>query len=97
MHRLLASGTLALAMAFAGTSAPVLAQPTVPADSPAASTLPPSTPTTVDNTLPPPPASSVGKAYPVCTRTMQDNCQNPGEGGAPGRSRASNHKRHHRY
>jgi hypothetical protein len=28
------------------------------------------------------------KAYPVCSRRLQDSCQNPGEGGAPGRSRA---------
>ena len=35
-----------------------------------------------------PPASAMNKTYPVCTRTLQDNCQNPGEGGAPGRSRA---------
>ena len=38
--------------------------------------------------LTPPPASAMNKAYPVCTRRLQDNCQNPGEGGAPGRSRA---------
>jgi hypothetical protein len=38
--------------------------------------------------LTPPPASALNKTYPVCTRTLQDNCQNPGEGGAPGRSRA---------
>lgn len=38
--------------------------------------------------LTPPPASAMNKVYPVCTRTLQDNCQNPGEGGAPGRSRA---------
>lgn len=38
--------------------------------------------------LTPPPQSAMNKTYPVCTRTLQDNCQNPGEGGAPGRSRA---------
>ena len=38
--------------------------------------------------LTPPPASAMNKVYPVCTRQLQDNCQNPGEGGAPGRSRA---------
>ena len=38
--------------------------------------------------LNPPPASAMNKAYPVCSRSLQDNCQNPGEGGAPGRSRA---------
>jgi len=35
-----------------------------------------------------PPASALNKQYPVCTRKLQDECQNPGEGGAPGRSRA---------
>lgn len=35
-----------------------------------------------------PPASGLNKKYPVCSRTIQDECQNPGEGGAPGRSRA---------
>jgi hypothetical protein len=35
-----------------------------------------------------PPASALNKHYPVCSRTIQDDCQNPGEGGAPGRSRA---------
>jgi hypothetical protein len=38
--------------------------------------------------LAPPPAEALNKTYPVCTRKLQDNCQNPGEGGAPGRSRA---------
>lgn len=37
--------------------------------------------------LTPPPPQAFNKTYPVCTRTLQDNCQNPGEGGAPGRSR----------
>ena len=35
-----------------------------------------------------PPPQAFNKTYPVCTRTLQDSCQNPGEGGAPGRSRA---------
>ena len=35
-----------------------------------------------------PPPQAFNKTYPVCTRTLQDNCQNPGEGGAPGKSRA---------
>ena len=35
-----------------------------------------------------PPASALGKSYPVCSRKVQDECQNPGEGGAPGRSHA---------
>ena len=38
-----------------------------------------------------PPADAMNKSYPVCTRKLQDNCQNPGEGGAPGRSRALDH------
>jgi hypothetical protein len=38
--------------------------------------------------LTPPPASAFNKTYPLCTAQLQDNCQNPGEGGAPGRSRA---------
>lgn len=38
--------------------------------------------------LTPPPAEAANKTYPVCTRALQDNCQNRGEGGAPGRSRA---------
>ena len=46
------------------------------------------TTTVTSNVLPPPPASALNKVYPVCTRRLQDNCQNPGEGGAPGRSRA---------
>ncbi len=35
-----------------------------------------------------PPASAFNKSYPVCTRELQDECQNLGEGGAPGHSRA---------
>lgn len=38
--------------------------------------------------LTPPPPAALNKEYPVCTATLQDSCQNPGEGGAPGRSRA---------
>lgn len=49
-------------------------------------------PATVTTTFPgnatPPPPSALNKTYPVCTRQVQDNCQNAGEGGAPGRSRA---------
>jgi hypothetical protein len=44
--------------------------------------------TSAPGNLAPPPASAVNKHYPVCTRKLQDECQNPGEGGAPGRSRA---------
>lgn len=55
----------------------------------------PGAPATVTTTYPgnltPPPASAFNKTYPVCTRKLQDNCQNPGEGGAPGRSRALGH------
>ena len=43
--------------------------------------------TTHPGNLTPPPASAMNKTYPVCTRTLQDNCQNPGEGGASRRSR----------
>ncbi|HYD24198.1 MAG TPA: hypothetical protein VEB68_05325 [Croceibacterium sp.] len=38
--------------------------------------------------LTPPPAQALNKTYPICSRAVQDSCQNPGEGGAPGRSRA---------
>lgn len=34
------------------------------------------------------PPVAANKTYPVCTARLQDNCQNRGEGGAPGRSRA---------
>jgi len=44
--------------------------------------------TTTPGNLTPPPASALNKTYPVCTAKLQDNCQNAGEGGAPGRSRA---------
>lgn len=42
------------------------------------------------------PGDAMNKAYPICTSKGQDSCQNPGEGGAAGRSRATNHSRHHR-
>ena len=35
-----------------------------------------------------PPLASLNKSYPVCRGAVQESCQNPGEGGAPGRSRA---------
>ncbi|MFT4028048.1 MAG: hypothetical protein QM676_14815 [Novosphingobium sp.] len=35
-----------------------------------------------------PPAEAMGKAYPLCSKTVTDACQNRGESGAPGRSRA---------
>ena len=41
--------------------------------------------------LTPPPASAMSKTYPVCRGKVQDSCQNPGEGGAPGKSRALNY------
>jgi len=44
--------------------------------------------TSIPGNLTPPPASALNKDYPVCTSKLQDSCQNPGEGGAPGRSRA---------
>lgn len=34
------------------------------------------------------PPMDMNKSYPVCTGKIQDNCQNRGEGGAPGKSRA---------
>lgn len=53
------------------------------------------TPTVVARNIPgnmtPPPASAMNKSYPVCRGAVQDSCQNPGEGGAPGRSRALNY------
>ena len=38
-----------------------------------------------------PPQQAFNKTYPPCSRTLHDNCQNPGEGGAAGRSRALGH------
>ena len=64
------------------------AEPNPGAGEPATPATPSPRATVVDNTLPPPPASAMNKDYPVCSRTIQDSCQNPGEGGAPGRSRA---------
>ena len=43
---------------------------------------------TFPGNLTPPPASAMNKTYPVCRGKVQDSCQNPGEGGAPGKSRA---------
>ena len=58
----------------------------------------------------PAPADAMNKSYPVCRGGMTDNCQNPGEGGAPGRARARDvkggaaaggamhhHRMHHRH
>lgn len=36
-----------------------------------------------------PVTSYAQEGYPVCTQRGQDHCQNQGEGGAPGRSRAA--------
>jgi len=36
-----------------------------------------------------PASAQSGGGYPVCSTRMQDGCQNPGEGGAPGQARAS--------
>ena len=47
--------------------------------------------TDIPGNLTPPPASAMNKEYPVCGGPVQDSCQNPGEGGAPGRSRALDH------
>lgn len=44
--------------------------------------------TSIPGNVTSPPSQALNKAYPVCTRTLHDNCQNPGEGGAPGKSRA---------
>ncbi|MBC2666469.1 hypothetical protein H7F51_13150 [Novosphingobium flavum] len=97
MTRFVTPGALALAFSAGALGAASLASAQsveVPADAAPAGTIPESTPTVVDNTLPPPPAAAENKVYPVCTKALTDNCQNPGEGGAPGRSRAGNMKRH---
>lgn len=47
--------------------------------------------TTTRGNATPPPASAMGKDYPICRGAVQDGCQNAGEGGAPGRSRALDH------
>jgi len=49
--------------------------------------------TAMPGNMAPPPADAMNKTYPVCRGGMTDNCQNPGEGGAPGHSRASDYKR----
>lgn len=48
--------------------------------------------TSYPGNMAPPPADAMNKTYPVCRRGQTDECQNPGEGGAPGRSRASDYK-----
>lgn len=68
------------------------AVPAVPARTTVITTpaVPAQTTVVVNNpgNLTPPPVAALNKTYPVCTRVLQDSCQNPGEGGAPGRSRA---------
>lgn len=70
-------------------------QPPPPATTTVTADGDPATPVTVNRddpgNLTPPPASAANREYPVCTAQLQDGCQNPGEGGAPGRSRALDH------
>jgi hypothetical protein len=70
----------------------VVTTPAVPAQTTVTTTpaQPAQTTIVTDNpgNLTAPPPQALNKVYPVCTRTLQDSCQNPGEGGAPGRSRA---------
>ena len=52
----------------------------------------PGSPAAVTHNIPgnlaPPPQSAMNKTSPGCTRRLQDICQTPGEGGAPGKARA---------
>jgi hypothetical protein len=70
----------------------VVTTPAVPAETTVTTTPARPAQTTVvtehPGNLTAPPASAMNKTYPLCTRALQDSCQNPGEGGAPGRSRA---------
>ncbi len=96
MRTLILAGAAALSLAIpAGLSAQSADQANAqasPAPTTTTVTTAPSGQTTVTTTTPgnlaPPPASAMNKTYPVCTAKLQDNCQNAGEGGAPGRSRA---------
>lgn len=36
--------------------------------------------TTHHGNMQPPPATALNKTYPLCTRDVQDDCRNPGEG-----------------
>ena len=89
----------AAALTLAAVPAALIAQP-APQTSSQANAQPTLAPTTTVSTRPsgqtvvttnnpgnltPPPASTLNKTYPPCTRTLQDSCQNPGEGGAPRR------------
>lgn len=94
---------------------PAFAQDAMPAQQPMAQpdqAQQPMAPMAQESTpgnMAPPPADAMNKTYPVCRGGMTDNCQNPGEGGAPGRSRASDvkggaaaggmhhHRMHHRH
>jgi hypothetical protein len=49
----------------------------IPADEPGE---PDTLVTTHHGNLAPPPATALNKTYPVCTRSLQDSCRNPGEG-----------------
>lgn len=60
---------------------PIVAPPLVPADpstprDPAAPVGSPTNPVIVGGNLTPPPLTQ--QAYPLCTRTLQDQCRNPG-------------------
>jgi hypothetical protein len=61
---------------------------TVPAPAQSANAAPTVVTRNIPGNLTPPPASAMNKTYPVCRGNVRDNCQNPGEGGAPGKSRA---------
>lgn len=49
----------------------------IPADQPGE---PDTLVTTHHGNLQPPPATALNKNYPLCTRELQDDCRNPGEG-----------------
>lgn len=63
------------------TSAQANARPVPPATTTVSTTPAGRTVITSNNpgNLAPPPPSALDKTYPPCTRTLQDNCQNPGE------------------
>ena len=63
------------------------ASPAVPRD-PAAPVGSSANPVTVGGNMTPPPAG--GKDYPLCSRTVQDSCINPGE--APRSKKARRHR-----
>ena len=104
MRKFYLAGTAALALLTAPTALSAQAQPQQTADQANAQAQPaapntqvipapaPGQPATVVNNHPgnltAPPPQAFNKTYPRCTRTLQDNCQNPGEGGAAGCSRA---------